>query len=237
MASLALPEDQRFGLRARSCCPGHSRSTAARTSRRSRLRTRPMAACGGRLQRHPDLPRADRRPACRVGAPDHRQARLVDAHGGRGQADRSGAPLHHLRQRAGIVHGIVRPRLDRSRDRRALRHGVSRHHDPRHGARAGPAARSSRRRTLAAAIGGSMGGMQVLEWSATFPTACARRGDRIARAPFGAEYRIPRSRAAGDHGRSATGATAIITGPTIRPPPGSPWRAWRRTSPICPKPG
>ena len=77
------------------------------------------------------------------------------------------------------------------------------HHDPRHGAGAGDAGRSSRHRRAVlrrrrvdgrdagAAVGGELSRARV-------------RGDadRDSGAALGAEHRVPRGRAAGDHGRS-----------------------------------
>jgi homoserine O-acetyltransferase len=53
-----------------------------------------------------------------------------------------------------------------------------------------------------AVVGGSMGGMQVLSWAATYPERVRAAVVIASRAPFGAEHRVPRSRAPGDHGRS-----------------------------------
>ena len=57
--------------------------------------------------------------------------------------------------------------------------------------------------TLFSVAGGSMGGMQVLQWAASYPQArVLGAADRLRHPPFGAEHRVPRGRPPGDHGRS-----------------------------------
>ena len=92
------------------------------------------------------LPCADRRPARRQRASGHRQAGLVGDHGRSRQADRYRALFRDLPQRGRRLHGHHRPGLDQSGDRQALGPGFPGHHHPRHGARAGHAARPSRHR-------------------------------------------------------------------------------------------
>ncbi len=94
-----------------------------------------------RTQCGADLPRADRRSACRKRASGHRQSRLVGNHGRAGPADRYRALFRHLPERDRRLHGHHRTGLDRSGDRRALGPGISGHHHPRHGSRSGHAAR------------------------------------------------------------------------------------------------
>ena len=97
-------------------------------------------------QRGADLPRAHRRPARRQRPSGDRQARLVGNHGRARQADRHRALFRHLPERGRRLHGHDRAGLDQSADRQALGPRLSGHHHPRHGARAGDAARPSRHR-------------------------------------------------------------------------------------------
>ena len=115
--------------------------------RRGRSPTRPTArSTPTRTNAILDLPRADRRPVRRQRAPGHRQARLVGDHGRPRPADRYRPLLRHLRQRARRLHGHDRAGLDRPGDGPALRPRLPGHHRPRHGARAGDAARPARHR-------------------------------------------------------------------------------------------
>jgi homoserine O-acetyltransferase len=99
--------------------------------------------------------------------------------------------------------GSTGPRLDQSRDRQAVGAGFSDHHHSRHGARADHADRALGIKTLFCVVGGSMGGMQVLQWTAAYPERVFSALPIACRnAPFGAEHRVPRARPPGHHGRS-----------------------------------
>ena len=169
-------------------------------------------------QRGADLPRADRRPARRQRASGHRQARLVGDHGRSGQADRHRALFRHLPERARRLHGLDRAGLDQSGDRQAVGPRFSGHHHPRHGARAGDAARSARhrhavrgrRRLDGRHAGAAMGG----ELSRARVRGAA---DRLRDAAFGAEHRLPRGRPPGGDGRSGM-ARRPLSSPKARDP-------------------
>ena len=77
-----------------------------------------------------------------------------------------------------------------------------------------------------------MGGMQVLEWAASYPDARVRRGAVAGRRTTRAEHRLPRGRAAGDHGRPRVARRRYAESGGARAR-GWPSRAWWRTSPIC----
>ena len=186
------------------------------------------------LQRGAGLPRADRRPACRERQSGDRQVRLVGDHGRPRQADRHRALFRHLPERARRLHGLDRAGLDQSEDRQAVGPGVSGHHHPRHGARAGDAARRARAST------------RCSRWPAARWAACrccnGRRAirkrvfcgaaDRLRDAAFGAEHRLPRGRPPGGDGRSGMEARPLFLRRHQRRGAGSRWRAWARTSPI-----
>ena len=76
-------------------------------------------------------------------------------------------------------------------------------------------------RHAGAAMGGDLSRARVL-----------RRADRLRRAPFGAEHRLPRGRPPGDHGRSRLEGRRLSPARHARRSAASRWRAWPRTSPI-----
>ena len=121
----------------------------------------------------------------------------------------------------GACMGTLRPGVDQSRDRRAVGPGFSGHHHPRHGARAGDAARSSRHRLAVLGRrrldGRHAGAAMDRELSRARVLGAADRGGD---APLGAEHRVPRGRPAGDHGRSG-----MVQGTLFRRAQGSAQRA------------
>ena len=65
--------------------------------------------------------------------------------------------------------------------------------------------------TLFCVVGGSMGGMQALQWTAAYPAArVLDAGDRLLDAPFGAEHRVPRTRPPGRDGRSGLARRPLL---------------------------
>ena len=71
---------------------------------------------------------------------------------------------------------------------------------------------------LFAVMGGSMGGMQVLQWAAELSRRGVRRpADRHRGLPFGAEHRLPRGRPPGDLRRPGLAGRALLGD---RPHPG-----------------
>ena len=153
-----------------------------------RLRDLRHAVAGPR-QRHPRLPRAERRRARRrhsrnaaAGRARAMDSRADDRDGTTGQGPRLVG--RHDRPRQGVRHRPLLRRLhqparrmprhdraviDEPGDRQAVRVGFSGHYRRRHGADRARIPRRARIERLAAVAGGSLGGMQAFEWAILYP--------------------------------------------------------------------
>ena len=190
-----------------------------------------------RSERHPDLPRADRRPVRRRPAPDHRQRRLVD-HRWSGPASVLDTERYFLicANVLGGCMGTTGPKEinPATGEPWALGFPVITIRDM---------VRAQKLlidhlgiEQLFCVIGGSMGGMQVLQWAASYPEAVfAAVPIADGGAALGAEHRLPRGRPAGDHGRPGLVRRRLSEPAAASRRAASRWRAWRRTSPICRK--
>ena len=142
--------------------PGRRRFFTFATDRRVRPRERGRAdrrhrrlrdvgdARRRRQQRRAAVPRLDgRQPRRRSGRPRPPGARLVGGHGRPWSSDRHRPLVRRVPERPRRVPGHDRPGVAASRRRPAVRVALPGHHDPRHGAGAGPARRPPRHRHVA----------------------------------------------------------------------------------------
>ena len=117
---------------------------------------------------------------------------LVGDHGRARPADRHRTLFRDLPERGRRLHGHHRPGLHQSEDRQALGPRSSGHHHPRHGARAGDAARPSRHRLrCSASPAARWAECRCCNGRRAIPSACsrhcrspARRAIRRRTSPF-----------------------------------------------------
>ena len=187
-------------------------------------------------QRHPRLPCADRRPACRQHQSGDRQAGLVGSADRPRQDHRHRPLLRHLLQRDRRLHGLDRPGLDQPGDRQALWARPAGHHHPRHGARPADADRPFRHRNSCSAC-------SAARWAAcrcwngrrAIPSASSRRC-RSPPARAIPRRTSPSTRSAGRRSWPIpTGAAAAISSTASARKRAWRWPAWPPTSPICRK--
>ena len=135
----------------------------------------------------------------------HRQARLVGTTGGAGPAARHRPLFRDLRQCDRRLHGHApgRATINPATGKPWGLDFPGDHHRATWCGRRPCWSTIWASSKLFCVIGGSMGGMQALQWAARYPERVfAAVPIAMRRAPFGAEHRLPRSGPPGDHGRS-----------------------------------